>query len=55
MDRETIAYLLIVVMAIAIVTAMMFAFHNTPKRKYKRLMKREHALRRELQAKHRLG
>ncbi|WP_168157341.1 hypothetical protein [Erythrobacter sp. QSSC1-22B] len=51
MDRETIAYLLIVVLAIATVAAMVFAYQNTPKRKHKRLLKQQYASRREQQAK----
>ncbi|MEP2723058.1 hypothetical protein [Roseibium sp.] len=51
MDRETIAYLLIVILAVAMIATLVFAYQNTPKRKYKRLMKREYAARREQQAK----
>jgi cbb3-type cytochrome oxidase subunit 3 len=47
MDRETIAYLLIVILAVAMIATLVFAYQNTPKRKYKRSMKRQYAARRE--------
>ena len=51
MDRVIIAYLLIAIIAVALVAVLVFAYQNTPKRRYKRLMKREHAARRQHQAK----
>ena len=39
MDRETIAYLLIVILALAVIATAVFAYWNTPKRRYKRRMK----------------
>lgn len=47
MDRETIAYLLIVILAVAMIATLVFAYQNTPKRKYKRSMRRQYAARRE--------
>lgn len=51
MDRETIAYVLIVILAVAMIAVAVFAYQNTPKRRYKRLMKRENAARRQHHAK----
>lgn len=51
MDRVTIAYLLIAIIAMAMIALLVFVYRNTSKSKYKRLMRREFAARSRRHAK----